>query len=118
MVPPTLQHRPLQPDDFALGMRLKQIAGWNQTLEDWRTLVDLNPDGCFVGLVDGEPAGTVTTTLHGSVGWIGMVVVVYAALGLLAEVEKTFNIIYRAPDDVHGCVVSPCIGLFLRYPRS
>jgi len=46
----------------------------------------------------GNLIGEAASLNLAAVGWIGMAVVVYAALGLLAEVEKTFNIIYRAPE--------------------
>jgi len=62
-------------DDIALGMRLKEQAGWNQTEADWRRCLDLQPDGCFVAEYDGTPAGTVTTCIFGSVAWIAMVLV-------------------------------------------
>jgi GNAT superfamily N-acetyltransferase len=62
--------------DIPLGMALKNLAGWNQTENDWRRLFELNPAGCFVAELDGRPVGTATTTIHdGKVGWIGMVLV-------------------------------------------
>ena len=68
--------RKLVPDDLVFAQRLREIAGWNQTLTDWKRLVGHEPDGCFVCDLDGKPAGTATTTCHGNdVGWIGMVLV-------------------------------------------
>jgi len=66
--------------DVPLGMRLKGQAGWNQTEADWRRFLALQPDGCFVAELRGEPVGTVTTCLFGGeeaplVGWIGMALV-------------------------------------------
>lgn len=40
-------------------------------------------------------AATVDVT---AIGWIGLFVVVYAAISLMVEIENSFNIIYRAPD--------------------
>lgn len=59
--------------DLALGMRLKTAANWNQTEQDWRRALTLDPHGCFVGLDDGVPAATLTCCLFGDVGWIAMV---------------------------------------------
>src|SRR5262245_9770741 len=61
--------------DLALGMRLKEAAGWNQTEADWRRAVELEPEGCFVAEEDGTPAGTVTTCIFERVAWIAMVLV-------------------------------------------
>lgn len=67
--------RPMTAADLPLGMRLKQQAGWNQTLADWQRIVELEPDGCFVAEYDGFPVGTATTCLFDSVAWIAMVLV-------------------------------------------
>jgi len=57
-------------------MRLKEAAGWNQTEDDWRRLLLLEPDGCFCVIKDGVLAGTTTTTRYGKdLAWIGMVLV-------------------------------------------
>ena len=61
--------------DIPLGMRLKEQAGWNQVEADWRRLLDLQPDGCFVAELDGIPAGTVTTCRFGPVAWVAMMLV-------------------------------------------
>ena len=68
--------RPLRPEDIPFGMTLKDQAGWNQTEEDWRSLLSFRPDGCFLALHEGAPAGTVTTIDHaGAFGWVGMLLV-------------------------------------------
>jgi GNAT superfamily N-acetyltransferase len=60
--------------EFAL--QLCREAGWNQTGDDWRRLVDLEPHGCFVARDQGELAGTITTIQHGNeLAWIGMMLV-------------------------------------------
>ncbi|HXJ94329.1 MAG TPA: GNAT family N-acetyltransferase [Terriglobia bacterium] len=70
------QIRLMTPADVSAGMRLKEIAGWNQTEEDWQRFLDANPDGCFVAECDEQVAGTVATIIYGSVlAWIGMVLV-------------------------------------------
>jgi GNAT superfamily N-acetyltransferase len=67
--------------DVPLGMRLKEQAGWNQTEADWRRFLDLEPEGCFVAELDGQPVGTTTTCVFGSVAWVGMVLVDPAVRG-------------------------------------
>jgi GNAT superfamily N-acetyltransferase len=62
-------------EDIPLGMRLKEANGWNQTEADWRRYLELQPDGCFVAVLDGEPVGTTTTCVFGPVAWVAMVLV-------------------------------------------
>lgn len=61
--------------DLPLGMRLRGQAGFNQTEADWRRFLELQPDGCFVAELDGEPVGTVTNCVFGPIGWIAMLLV-------------------------------------------
>lgn len=70
-----LHIRGLTVADIPFGMRLKQQAGWNQVEADWKRLLDLQPDGCFLAELDGRPAGTVTTCRFGRVAWVAMMLV-------------------------------------------
>jgi len=67
--------RTMTVEDLPMGMRLRSQAGFNQTEADWRRFLDLEPDGCFVAELDGEPVGTVTNCLFGPVGWVAMLLV-------------------------------------------
>jgi len=68
--------RLLTEQDIPFGMRLKDIARWNQTPDDWKRFLALSPDGCFVAEWEGQQAGTATTTTYGDrFGWVGMVLV-------------------------------------------
>ena len=72
----SLRLRRMTVADIPLGMRLKELAGWNQTPEDWTNFLELCPDGCCVAEWEGVPVGTFTTVDYGGlVGWIGMVLV-------------------------------------------
>ncbi|MDA0836467.1 MAG: GNAT family N-acetyltransferase [Planctomycetota bacterium] len=63
-------------DDIPFGMLLKAEAGWNQLPGDWNRFLAHDPEGAFVALEEGTPAGTVTTTRYGDrFGWVGMVLV-------------------------------------------
>jgi GNAT superfamily N-acetyltransferase len=62
-------------DDVALGMRLTEQAGWNQTPADWQRCLKLQPDGCFVAEADGVPVGTTVVCVFGTVAWVAQVLV-------------------------------------------
>lgn len=63
-------------DDVPGADELRRLAGWNQTSEDWRRWLGLEPDGCFVALDGGRVVGTVTTITYGTgLAWIGMMLV-------------------------------------------
>ena len=62
--------------DIPSRMRLKEIAGWNQTAQDWERFLTASPGGCFVAELDGEVCGTATTiSYEGRFAWVGMVLV-------------------------------------------
>lgn len=62
--------------DIPAGMRLKDLAGWNQTPADWRCFLEGSPRGCFVAEVDGKVVGTAATIVYEQrFAWIGMVLV-------------------------------------------
>ena len=68
--------RQMRDDDVAAAMQLKLAAGWNQTAEDWRRLLRLEPEGCFVYERDGLIVGTTTVLRYGTeLAWLGMVLV-------------------------------------------
>ena len=68
--------RRLDIDDLDAAFELSKQAGWNQLRPDWRRLLELYPEWCFGGTVDGELVATTTVaTYDGAVGWIGMVLV-------------------------------------------
>jgi GNAT superfamily N-acetyltransferase len=71
-----MEIRLLFESDIPAAMRLKEAAGWNQTEDDWRRLLLLEPYGCFCAIKDGRVVGTTTTTTYGDeLAWIGMVLV-------------------------------------------
>jgi ribosomal protein S18 acetylase RimI-like enzyme len=70
-----LRIRAMTGADIPAGMQLKEQAGWNQVEADWKRLLGLQPDGCFLAELDGAPAGTVTTCRFGPVAWVAMMLV-------------------------------------------
>jgi GNAT superfamily N-acetyltransferase len=74
--------RVMTANDIPAGMRLKEIAGWNQTRGDWERFLSASPQGCFVAEAGGEVVGSAATiTYEGRFAWIGMVLVDPAARG-------------------------------------
>lgn len=61
--------------DIPAAVRLSTQAGWNQLDADWRRLIELWPDCCLAGRVDGRLIATATLARYGDVAWIGMVLV-------------------------------------------
>ena len=62
--------------DIPAGLRLKEIAGWNQTAADWKRFLEASPEGCFVAEEDGRVCGTATTiSFENRFAWVGMVLV-------------------------------------------
>ena len=77
-----LQVGPLGHADLAGAVALSTEAGWNQTPADWTRLLELAPDGCFAGRVDGQLVATATAAGYGpALSWIGMVIVARAHRG-------------------------------------
>ncbi len=66
--------RNLLTSDVAAAFALSCQAGWNQTEEDWRMLIDLFPEDCFGIESGGELVATTTGISFGQqLAWIGMV---------------------------------------------
>jgi predicted N-acetyltransferase YhbS len=71
-----LEIRLLTENDISAGMRLSELAAWNQTENDWRRLLKHDPLGCFVACLNNRVVGTTTSTAYGTdLAWIGMVLV-------------------------------------------
>jgi ribosomal protein S18 acetylase RimI-like enzyme len=66
--------RLLGTDDLASAIELPRLAGWNQTIEDWQTLLQLDPQACFCIELDDRIVATTTMLCYGRrLAWIGMV---------------------------------------------
>jgi GNAT superfamily N-acetyltransferase len=62
--------------DVPAGLRLNELAGWNQIATDWLHFLESSPTGCFVAEESGAVRGTATTiSYEGRFAWIGMVLV-------------------------------------------
>jgi GNAT superfamily N-acetyltransferase len=68
--------RPMQGEDIHGAMRLKAAENWNQTEDDWRTLLKLDPHLCLAATSDSKLVGTVTATNYtNELAWVGMMLV-------------------------------------------
>jgi len=66
--------RRLTEHDIPACLDLSSQAGWNQTWQDWRRLVRIQPDGCFGIETDGRLVATTTVVCYErDLAWIGMV---------------------------------------------
>lgn len=65
--------RRMHPSDIDAALGLIRPQHWNQTTEDWARFMALEPEGCFVAVLDGSLVATTTTERFSRVGWIGMV---------------------------------------------
>jgi GNAT superfamily N-acetyltransferase len=68
--------RVMTKQDVPAGLRLKELAGWNQSASDWNRFLEASPEGCFVVEENGLVCGTATTICYEDrFAWIGMVLV-------------------------------------------
>ena len=83
--------RTFREDDIPAAMRLKEAAGWNQTEQDWLTVLDVAAGQCWVRELDGNVVGTVTAVSYGQkLAWIGMMLVdpAYRRRGIARDLMK------------------------------
>lgn len=96
----------LRKEDLDGAVRLSTQAGWNQTPADWLRLLDISPEGCFAGRLDGALVATATLASYGTrVHWIGMVLVDEACRG------KGFGGTMLARTVEHGRSLGGTVGL-------
>ncbi len=67
--------RKMTSNDFAYAIKLTDTMQWDLTKKDFEFMTALEPEGCFVAIDGSAKVGTITTALHGKVGWIGNVIV-------------------------------------------
>jgi GNAT superfamily N-acetyltransferase len=64
----------MTPGDIPSAMELSAIANWNQTTDDWRRVMQLNPEGCRCIEDAGSIVATASLLPYGKrLAWIGMV---------------------------------------------
>jgi GNAT superfamily N-acetyltransferase len=69
-----IETRRLDVGDLPCLLELSRCAGWNQTVADWKVLLDLEPDSCLGVEEDGCVRATATLICYGTrLAWLGMV---------------------------------------------
>jgi GNAT superfamily N-acetyltransferase len=72
----SLQLREMSCEDIPGGLRLSQLAGWNQTALDWERFLAASPRGCFAMETNRLIVGTAATICYENrFAWISMVLV-------------------------------------------
>lgn len=76
--------------DIPFAVKLTDTRNWDLTRRDFRFMMALEPEGCFVVLHGATKIGIATTVHFGSVGWIGNVIIDqrYRSKGMGAELVK------------------------------
>jgi len=78
--------RTLREADLAEVMELVRAARWNQTEDDWRHIMELEPEGALALVADGRVACTTTTICYGrELAWIGMVLTLRNTAGVVSR---------------------------------
>lgn len=99
--------RLLRVEDVPAAFELSTATGWNQTVADWRRMIELEPRGCFGISSDGELVATTTLLCCGTeLAWIGMVLT-------RADQQRRGHarrLMITALDEAHGRGIS-CIKL-------
>jgi GNAT superfamily N-acetyltransferase len=73
-MPEEISLRNLTTRDIPAAFELSTEAGWNQTQEDWRTLIEVAPGTCLGIEVANQLVSTSTLICYGQrLAWIGMV---------------------------------------------
>ncbi|HWA98841.1 MAG TPA: GNAT family N-acetyltransferase [Pirellulales bacterium] len=67
--------RAMTVDDLPSGLRLSRAAGWNQTPDDWQTMLALAGNGAFVAVAASQVIGTTMVCRFERAGWVAMVLV-------------------------------------------
>lgn len=68
--------RPMQPHDLDLAIEWAATEGWNPGLHDAEAFHTADPEGFFLGLLDGQPVAAVSGVRYGEhYGFIGLFIV-------------------------------------------
>ena len=70
-----LEIRPFTLADVPFGMMLTDAEEWYRVPADWVRLLRLEPEGAFLAVDDGIPAGTAAALTFGTMAWIHSVIV-------------------------------------------
>lgn len=61
--------------DIAFAVSMTDAENWGNTPEDFRRLISLEPQGCFIARENSIEIGIITSTSYGNFGFIGSLIV-------------------------------------------
>jgi GNAT superfamily N-acetyltransferase len=71
-----LRIRPMRPDEISIAVNWAAAEGWNPGLVDGACFAAADPEGFFIGELDGTPAATVSCVNYGaSFAFLGFYIV-------------------------------------------
>jgi N-acetylglutamate synthase-like GNAT family acetyltransferase len=70
-----LQIRTMSPEDLPFSVQVTGQMGWNLVEDDFKFMMELEPEGCFIALDNNKRIGLATTISYGDIGWFGNLVV-------------------------------------------
>lgn len=70
-----LHVKTMSKDDLAFAINITDTMEWNLAEEDFKFIMKLEPEGCFVLLNHSERIGIATTISFEKIGWIGNLIV-------------------------------------------
>jgi GNAT superfamily N-acetyltransferase len=62
-------------EDLKFAVHITNKMSWNFVEEDFKFMIELEPEGCFVLLCDSERVGIATAVCFGKIGWFGNFIV-------------------------------------------
>jgi predicted GNAT family acetyltransferase len=69
------QVRKMSEQDFAFAVQITDEMNWNMVQDDFKFMMKLEPQGCFVLSSGPERVGIATTVSFGKIGWFGNLIV-------------------------------------------
>jgi len=70
-----LQIRTMSNEDLPFSVQITGQMRWNLVEDDFKFMMELEPEGCFVAIDNSERIGIATTISYGNIGWFGNLIV-------------------------------------------
>jgi len=70
-----LQIRTMSNEDLPFAVQITGQMRWNLLEDDFKFMIELEPEGCFVAVDNNKRIGLATTINYGDIGWFGNLVV-------------------------------------------
>jgi GNAT superfamily N-acetyltransferase len=73
--------RKMTSSDTVFATEMTELEKWGNVRADFERLIVLDPDGCFVGWLDGERVSMISSTRYGDLAFLGSLIVRKACRG-------------------------------------